>query len=569
MSEPEPAIRILLVEDDSVDRMAIHRVLRATFPDIVVVDAPNLQAGLALAEVDQHDCALVDYHLPDGSALDFIRLRGPKSVQLPVVVLTGLDDERIAFEALQHGAQDYLVKGTRDGRSMVRAVRYAIERQRVLDLKQRLMHADRLASIGQLAAGVAHEVNNPLTYLMANTSILKDRLSALERSLVQGRGQLSRAEGFGVTPYEQLIGDMDLPAVLAESREMLSENLSGLERIRSIIRDLKVFSRIERDDVELVSVNDIINTACNIVYNEIRHRARLVKDLAAAPTIAGDRSKLAQLLTNVLLNAAQAIEEGAAERNQIRITSRAENGSVTIVVEDTGQGISQDNLARVFEPFFTTKTRDIGTGLGLSLCLEIARYHGGNITVRSELGVGTHVEITLPIEGSLRLTSTNPPRRKSDTPRLRVRVLIIDDEELVCRAYSRVLKPHHEVVCIRGGREALRHLEKDANFDVVICDLMMPEVDGLMVYEQLQAKRSSLLQRLVFASGGAFTPRVKAFISTVRNMCLEKPLSRELLLSVVEQIAVGSPPRDGEPTDMLAGVEPLSGAVHPRTTPTA
>lgn len=569
MSEAESSIRILLVEDDLVDRMAVHRALQPAFPGVVIADAADLQTGLLLAESERHDCALVDYHLPDGSALDFMRRRGPNAQRLPVVVLTGLDDERVAIEAVKEGAQDYLVKGARDGRSIVRAVRYAIERQRVFELQQRLMHADRLASIGQLAAGVAHEVNNPLTYLLANTGILKDRMWALERAIAKLRGQVANVPQTGEAFFELLVAETDLPATLVESREMLGENLAGLERIRSIIRDLKVFSRAERDDIELVSMNDVINTACNIVYNEIRHRARLVKDLGVAPTVAADRGKLAQLFTNILLNAAQSIEEGAAERNQIRITSRVDGGVIRTVIEDTGGGIGREDLERVFEPFFTTKARDVGTGLGLSLCLEIARFHGGSIELRSELGVGTRVEVTLPVEGALRLTSTNPPRPRNDKPHRRVRVLIIDDEELVCRAYARVLKPHHDVVCIRGGRDALEYLETDASFDVLICDLMMPEVDGLMVYERLLDKQSPLVQRLVFASGGAFTSRVKAFIGNVRNLCLEKPLSRELLLSVVEQVAAASAQPNAQRLEMLGGLESMSGGSHPRSTPMA
>ena len=242
---------------------------------------------------------------------------------------------------------------------------------------------------------------------------------------------------------------------------MASENLEGMDRIRSIVRDLTTFSRIDRGEVEMVQINDLVDAACNMAFNEIKHRARLVKDLAPVPFIAGHRGKLGQLITNLLVNAAHAIEAGAADSNQIKIVTRHVAQRVSLWVVDSGAGIAEEHRSQVFAPFFTTKDRGVGTGLGLALCAEIARTHGGDLDFDSEVGKGTTFKVSLPEDTGLTLTpavSALPPCATEQPP---ARVLVVDDEEPVCKALRRMLGATVDVVIAKGGAEALRVLREE------------------------------------------------------------------------------------------------------------
>jgi len=408
------------------------------------------------------------------------------------------------------------------------------DRKRAEELEQRLIHADRLMAIGQLTAGVAHEINNPLAYVMANLQTTASHIAALDavlRSLRDTLGHRFGAEGAGL--LDRALSESSVPQILTEMKEMASESLDGAGRIRDIVRDLRSLSRIEREEIELVDMNDIVNTACNIVFNEIRHRARLVKDLGRLPMIPADRGKLTQVMTNLIVNAAQSIEEGAVDRNKIRLVTSLQDEAVHVVIEDTGCGIAEPVLKRIFDPFFTTKPRDVGTGLGLSLSAEMVRKHGGEILVSSTSGEGSRFEVVLPVDTGLDVplaVERQLAGRPSAGPS---RILVIDDEAMILTAFKRTIGRTHEVVTSEGGDKGLEILENDTSFDLIICDLMMPKVDGVMVYERIREIAPDLQGRMVFCSGGAFTDRAKSFLATVENVVLEKPIDFALLTRLI------------------------------------
>jgi signal transduction histidine kinase/CheY-like chemotaxis protein len=375
------------------------------------------------------------------------------------------------------------------------------------DARSRLHHSERLAAVGQLAAGVAHEVNNPSAFVSANLCTLNEHLARLAE------------EGPPLPP--------ELDALLQDSRDIVRENLEGMGRIASIVRDLKNFSRIERESVEHVHPNQIINAACNLVYNQIRHRAQLVKDLGDLPELALDRTKLTQVVMNLLINAAQAIPDGGSTEHWIKVASYRRNEDVVLEVTDTGRGIPEHVRDRIFEPFFTTKAKERGTGLGLALCADIVRQHGGRIEVSSELERGTTMRVVLPPNTGLQPGPGRTDRDESaDLPvgEERARVLLVDDETMLLRAYRRALKRSHDVVLAESGEEALDILAVDRSFDVIVCDLMMPRIDGIQVYEQIERHAPELLPRILFCSGGAFTPRARAFCAQDHIVLLEKPI---------------------------------------------
>ena len=266
------------------------------------------------------------------------------------------------------------------------------------ELQANLLQADRMAAVGTLAAGVAHEINNPLAYAIANLDVLARRLP--------GTIERVRASALDVSPEEAPALEK-IAAELVDAAEMLAVAREGVDRVRSIVRDLKTFSRA--DDVALgpVDLHEVLDSSIGIALNEIRHRALLSREYGAVPLVEINESRLGQVFLNLLVNAAQAIPEGRAEAHTIRVrTSTDERGRAMVEVTDDGVGIPKHLLGKVFEPFMTTKPVGEGTGLGLFVSRSIVKAAGGEITVESELGKGTRVRLSLPAA---------PPRVKLDS----------------------------------------------------------------------------------------------------------------------------------------------------------
>lgn len=390
------------------------------------------------------------------------------------------------------------------------SMRDITESKRAEEIERRLAHADRLASIGQLAAGVAHEVNNPSAAVTVNLSLMKERFMAARI-----------AGNVALLDPEWLEG-------------LATECIDAMDRIRRIVNDLRTFARVDDDDVEMVNLNDVVVAACNIVEVQIKHSARLVKSFGEVPLIAGSASRLGQVAVNLLMNAAQAIDAGADTRHEIRIVTRAIGDGVELCVEDTGTGIDPAHLNRIFEPFFTTKPREIGTGLGLPLCRSIVESHGGRITVYPKER-GTRFVVYLPRRAGLPVSrpAEEGPRSRPPPAARRARVLIVDDEPTLLRAFRRVLGGH-DVVTACGGPEGLAVLSRDQDFDLVLCDLAMPELDGPALYEASKSIAPSLADRFVFISGGgSFTPGIRSFVQTTAAEVIAKPVDPERLRRIV------------------------------------
>ena len=370
---------------------------------------------------------------------------------------------------------------------------------RAPDVEQRLQSRDRMASIGTLAAGVVHGINNPLSYVIANLEYLK-------RLLARGT---ERLEG----------------KVLAELGDVLDDSLDGAERVRRIVSDVASFSRPFDGRVVAVDLERATERALSIAANEIKHRARVLRNFSAIPATLGTEGRLGQVILNVLINAAHSIEPGAIDANAITVSTRLDAyGRPTLEIEDTGCGIAKENLARVFDPFFTTKPVGVGTGLGLSIAHRIVRELEGEIQVESVHGRGTRITLSLPAApaaASIAPPVESVPPFSSD--RFRARVLVIDDEPAILRAFKRVLFSH-EVVIATSGPEAIKLCE-GAAFDAIFCDVMMPEMSGVEVYRRIRELHPGQEHKLVFMTGGAFTEPAAHFIESVANPKLKKPFT--------------------------------------------
>jgi PAS domain S-box-containing protein len=383
-----------------------------------------------------------------------------------------------------------------------------------VEFQHQLLQRDRMAALGTLSAGVAHEINNPLTYLLVNLEHVLRRLRAASAS-DDPIAELGGASNGGL-------------AALAQSLQQAAE---GANRVRQIVRDLLTFSQGNIEQRGMADVRGIVESATQMAWHEIRHRARLVKSLGEVAPVDANEARLGQVFLNLLVNAAQAIPEGHADKHEIRVVTRSdENGNVVIEVSDTGMGIPPENMAKIFDPFFTTKG-ETGTGLGLSISHGAVRSLGGDIKVTSAPGVGTTFRVVLPPAKTWR--GSAPVSTHDMRTQIRRRVLVVDDERLVGEAIARALSEESDVEVVTEAQQALARIAKGESYDVVLCDLMMPVMTGMDLYAEIVRVAPGLVGRLVFMTGGAFTARARQFLESVVNPCLEKPLDTSKLRSII------------------------------------
>ena len=284
-----------------------------------------------------------------------------------------------------------------------------------------------------------------------------------------------------------------------------------------------------------------LEAAVGIAHNEIAHRAQLKVVLPdSLPAVPAAAHQVGQVPVNLLLNAAQAIPEGRANDNQVEISAREEGDRVVVVVRDSGRGIPAADLPRIFDPFYNSKPQVAGTSLGLSVCHGIVTSLGGTIDVDSAPGLGTTVRVSLPVFPP---RAPSPPPLPEATPKAaRGRVLVVDDEALVGKSLGRLLSAH-DVTVLTSPLEVLRRAAGGERWDVVLCDLMMPELSGMDLEEKLLAAAPDLVGRTIYLTGGAFTERSRSFLAEGR-IHLEKPVEPAQLRSMVAE-RVAAAHKDG------------------------
>jgi PAS domain S-box-containing protein len=376
----------------------------------------------------------------------------------------------------------------------------------------RLSAAERMASMGTLAAGVAHEINNPLTYVLTNLSLLADELPALLRDPEGARVRWN------------------------DVAELVSDARDGATRMRNVVRDLQTLSRKEEEHVGMVDVREVLESCLKVAQNELRFRARLVRQFDEVPPVEANASRLGQVFLNLIINALQSMSDEHADTNELRVIARTgPSGDALVGVGDTGGGIAPDIVDRIFEPFFTTKPMGEGTGLGLAICHGIVRALRGEIRVESDLGRGTTVWVTLPRarsarpEESLEADAAGPSVRHG-------RILVVDDEPSIGRTLQVLFRGEHDVLTATRAREALERITAGERFDAILCDLMMPEMSGMRLFDEIGRIEPALAKRMVFLTGGAFTPSAREFLERVANARLEKPFQPAALRALLSDM---------------------------------
>lgn len=363
-------------------------------------------------------------------------------------------------------------------------------------------NAGRMAAVGLLAAGVAHEINNPLTFVMLHLENMGRTIGKLREG--------GRAPGI-----EQLEG----------FAKAVDEARFGLERVGSIVRDLRTFARSEEDgQPDLVSVTRVLDIAINLTAHELKYRAKLRRggDESQAYVI-GREGKLCQVFVNLLVNAVQALPSGRDE-NEVVVETVVEDDVVRILIADNGPGIPRDLVDSIFEPFVSTKG-SAGSGLGLSICREIVTAHGGRIEVLNVQGEGASFLIELP-HASGRDAPASSRRNTSTPPPMRARVLIVDDEKSIVQLVATILMENYELEVANDGAEAQAILERDPNFDMVLCDVMMPHMSGIQLHAWIEEALPRLATRVLFMNGGDLGPGGRELAEQSPDRFLAKPFTR-------------------------------------------
>ncbi|MDG2303982.1 MAG: ATP-binding protein [Candidatus Binatia bacterium] len=369
-------------------------------------------------------------------------------------------------------------------------------------LQERLVRTERAASMGNLAAGLAHEINNPLTAVLGNLELLR-------------MGQLTEDRA------EKAVGAA----------------LEALERVVNLVQDLRLFSRGSSEELGSVAVLPAIERVSRLVAAEIRNRASFRADCTPDLFIRADASRLDQVLVNLLVNAAHSIPVGATNQNRIEIKVRDLREKVRIDISDTGCGIPPDLQRRVFEPLFTTKAVGEGTGIGLFVAQNIVHSWGGQITVTSTPGDGSTFSVLLDradpgseVERSAEDTTISQ-KAISTVPR---RILIADDDvsvlDYLCNAF-----PFDDITTAKNGRTALERMLRE-EYDVVLCDLMMPELTGYDVLDEVRRRQPELEARIIFMTAGLLPGRVDETFSPTSNPLIEKPFSIQELEHLIAQL---------------------------------
>ena len=492
----ETSFRALI--EQSPDALLVHRDLRLIYV--------NRRAITYLGHTHADD--LLGRHIRDIAHPDDI---GAIEKRIHGLLATGQPPAQAEFRMQREDGSTVVVEASsilvdfRGEQAVLTIARDCSERRA---LEARLIIADRMASIGTLAAGIAHEINNPLAYVKTNLALVSEELADTGAS--------------------------------SSVQTALADALEGAGRVQQIVGGLKAFSRADHQQCGAIDVRRALDLALRITSNELRHRGRVTTDYGPLPPVLGDESRLGQVFINLLVNAAQALPDGPTASNEIRVTTRTnELGCGVIEIKDNGRGMPPEVLKRAFDPFFTTKAVGEGTGLGLSICLGIVESLGGTLTAQSAVGVGSTFRVVLPASAHETTTAAAPATPCSPSAS-RSHILIVDDDDRLRTSLGRKLGQKHDVTLARSGAEALAVLTSDPRVDVILSDLMMPEMTGMELHAQIARRFPQVADRMIFMSGGAFTDEARAFVDQLGELCLEKPFEIAMLCDRIRAVAQAS-----------------------------
>lgn len=450
-------------------------------------------------------------------------------------------DAASELEALAAGADDTLVV-PRSGsppalEGFVARVRLRARlRGEQWALRAAAAHTEKLAALGVVVAGVAHEINNPSAAVMFSLEYLSRSLPPLVEVAARLEALAKAGSGADSAEVRRLAELAISRGPAAENLEVIGEISTAMRVIGDIVRDLRVFSRTGDDETnEVVDVHAVVDQVLRSLRGEIGAQALIERDFtSASPVVFLPRSRLVQVITNVLINASHAMRDIERPVHRLRISTRVDGEAVVVSISDTGPGIRPEVLERIFEPFYTTKARGVGTGLGLSVSREIAQRLGGALFAESELGEGSTFALLVPLAPASEVSRARAASLAPAVAPNRGRVLLVDDDERVLRSCARLLGESYDVLVASDGAEAIAMLESGSTADVVVTDVAMPDVGGRELHRWLLAERPALAAATIFVTAAVRADDVSdASDPSASVPVLEKPLEHDVLSKAV------------------------------------
>ncbi len=395
-------LKLLIVDDEQECGDFFASVLENE--GATAVRARSAEDAIDALRRQDFDLVLTDKNLPGMDGVALIKFIKENYGSIPIILITGQGSVGSVVDAFKFGAQEYLLKPIDDPDTLVRTVRGVMEQRRLENenaiLQQKLIQAERMESLGMLSAGVAHEINNPTSFILGNLELLKDDV----KGFIQLASELSGIAG-DLTSGDQKKADdaqkrlvamtqsASLRRIQKDSAQMIEDAIDGAQRIKRIVASLRGFTRMDTETMEPVDLNEETEKALTLVWNDLKYKCKVTKELQQVPKVLGNPSKIVQVLVNILINAGHAVD---SKDGQIVIKSSYEKSCVKLEITDNGKGIPQENIEHIFDPFFTTKGVGEGTGLGLYIAYGIMKQHSGLIEVKSKLMQGTTFVLTFP-----------------------------------------------------------------------------------------------------------------------------------------------------------------------------
>ena len=407
--------KILIVDDMPVVRQLFTAYLGEKYD---CDEAANVLEAFKQLRLREYSVVVTDVIMPGLSGIELLRKVVESYSDTPVIIVTGVDRPQRAVDAMRLGAFDYLIKPCEpdvlmlvvdraiDQRNLMLSARKSkqdleIRNAELLEaniklkrLQAQIVHNEKMASLGQLTAGIAHELNNPLAFMFSNLDIIKDSVNNLKKDVLTAAEQ---ATGNSLTAGD---AGEKIPAFLDDVTELIADCQEGAERVRDVVQNLRLFSRLDEAEPKKTNIHEGLDSTIRLLSRYFsREHIALKREYGEVPTIDAFPGQLNQLWMNLLANAAQAVDKTGGE---VRIRTYLEEDAIVIEINDDGEGISAEHVGRIFDPFFTTKPVGEGTGLGLSISFGIVQRHGGTIDVRSDGTTGTTFTVKLPVERGLR-----------------------------------------------------------------------------------------------------------------------------------------------------------------------
>ncbi|MBL7181009.1 MAG: response regulator, partial [Desulfobacterales bacterium] len=498
------------VDDEKVTRRALELILKNEF-DVVTLESGN-KAVEYIRQDQDFDVVSLDLNMPGMSGIETLKVVKQQSPTTEVLLVTAFQDIESAKQALKFGAYEYIEKPV--NKDIYReSIRKGVQRrqkalvsekaqQQLEIVKAQLVHSERLSAIGELLAGVVHEINNPLS---------------------------------GIVGYSELLLAGKTPP---EKYQKYLENIRQCASLcQKVVQKLLAFSRKQEPKREYVQVNDIVENTLELVQHEIKKNAvEVFRQFAAdMPRTSADFHQIQQVLLNIVNNAVQAMAQQTRSCT-LTIVSEFDDRSIRLRIRDNGPGIPRENLQKIFEPFFTTKAEGKGTGLGLSICYEIIQEHGGNIYVSSDPQSGSCFVIELPITAQAASTAAAAPAGKTDRPPVGKHVLVIDEKEMGYDLLENMITALQHQADVAHDALAAQAKLQNGTYDVVISNVSMPGLSGRQLLEYVSRVKPELLSKIILITSGVISEETKRLLDQYRPPYINKPFGLDDIKKAIQKV---------------------------------